>query len=90
MAENRRTAVKVGFLGKVKTALQMVSTTMLLAAFSAGVDFDASSGISVSRSFVMVFGLALLYVSTALSVASAAEDLSAAWPILVQEDWSKG
>ncbi|CAE8719071.1 unnamed protein product, partial [Polarella glacialis] len=70
-SSGKRDAVKVGWLGKCKTAGLMVSLTGLLATCRVG-----------QSSVVFCCCLALLHISTALAVVSGAQYLSSAWPAL--------
>lgn len=86
MAERgKRAVVKVGNLGKLKTACQMVSTTLLLASSPGASDFDIDSALGVSRSSFLMVGMALLYLATALTALSGAQYLVAAWPVIATE-----
>jgi len=74
MAEQgARAAVKVGWLGKCKTALQMASLTLLLLVMPGGTPTN-----------VLVNHIALtgLWVSTALGIVSGVQYFAAAWPYL--------
>lgn len=72
-----RAVVKVGNLGKLKTACQMVSTALLLAA-PAELDLKLLTVPSTLSA-----GMGLLYIATALTVLSGAQYLVAAWPAIV-------
>jgi CDP-diacylglycerol--glycerol-3-phosphate 3-phosphatidyltransferase len=86
MAERgQRAAVKVGQLGKVKTACQMVATILLLAACPGASDFDMKLALGVSPSSVLMLGLGLLYLATALTLVSGVQYLVAAWPVLTAD-----
>jgi CDP-diacylglycerol---glycerol-3-phosphate 3-phosphatidyltransferase len=86
MAQKGRTAiVKVGYLGKLKTAFQMVSTAALLEACPGTFRFDLALSLGISRSFLFSIGLILLYASTALTVLSGMQYFVAAWPVLREE-----
>eukprot|EP00933_Yihiella_yeosuensis_P014762 TRINITY_DN13092_c0_g2_i6.p1 TRINITY_DN13092_c0_g2~~TRINITY_DN13092_c0_g2_i6.p1 ORF type:complete len:527 (+),score=85.45 TRINITY_DN13092_c0_g2_i6:55-1581(+) len=71
----KRDAVKVGWLGKCKTALLMISLSGLLA--------TSRSGFS---SITFRCCLCLLHVSTIFAVISAGQYLASAWPLL-EEGW---
>ena len=72
MAEmNRRGLVRVSWLGKLKTVLQMVAIIILLA-----------NPPLLGRPWVMV-GLALMYVAVILTLWSMAVYVKAAWPTLL-------
>lgn len=80
MAEKgQRNIVQVGYLGKVKTATQMISTALLLATCPGTANFDiaVSTGLAVPAMFTA--GLLLLYFSTILTVFSAVEYFQAAF-----------
>ena len=71
MAElGQRASVAVSYIGKVKTVMQMVAITGLLA-------FPADFG-----NWVVLLAYALLYVATALTIWSMFIYLKAAWPAL--------
>lgn len=74
MAEiGRRASVRVGYIGKVKTALQMLALMLLLA-------FNPSS------SWWGVLGFILLYVSAILTMWSMVIYLVIAWPELIKKN----
>jgi len=76
-----RDTVKVGFLGKCKTALQMVSVSGLLLALPP----PAASVAGVSNfGFLYSPCIAMYWGSTLLAVTSGAQYLKAAWPRLSQ------
>ncbi len=71
MAEiGKRTSVAVSWLGKVKTAVQMVAVAVLL--------FCSPS----SNAFIIFLGYLFLYVSVVLTIWSMVIYLKAAWPEL--------
>ena len=71
MAEiGKRTSVAVNYLGKVKTALQMIAITMLLATDS------------IKHPEWDILGTILLYISAALTLWTMVIYLRAAWPEL--------
>ncbi|MDX1900855.1 MAG: CDP-diacylglycerol--glycerol-3-phosphate 3-phosphatidyltransferase [Gammaproteobacteria bacterium] len=71
MAElGKRTSVAVSWLGKVKTAIQMVALTVLLFC-------DAAT-----RAPIVLLGYLLLYVAALLTIWSMIIYLKAAWPAL--------
>lgn len=73
MAEiGRRTSVTVGYIGKVKTSLQMIALILLLA-FNPVVSWWGS------------LGFVLLYVSAILTIWSMVIYLSIAWPELMKK-----
>lgn len=74
MAEiGQRTSVAVSYIGKVKTAVQMLAITLLL--YQAEI-----SGVSTYS-----IGLYVLYISVALTLWSMMQYLIAAWPALQDE-----
>lgn len=85
MAERgQRATVKVGILGKVKTAVQMISISILLEACQgASSDFDITEALGLSRPWLLSAGIFLLYISTALSLVSGGLYLKSAWPYLI-------
>jgi CDP-diacylglycerol--glycerol-3-phosphate 3-phosphatidyltransferase len=83
MAEQgQRSVVQVGNLGKVKTALQMISTALLLEACPGAANFDIALSIGLSRPTIFSLGMTLLYLSAALTLISGYQYFNAAWPIL--------
>ena len=90
-ARGVRAAVKVGFLGKAKTALQMVSIVSLLYSTVGlpksdhAMDLlctDMSSMRTASCSPLFSSAMALFFMSVVLSLVSAGQYLLAAWPAL--------
>mmetsp|Transcript_5678 Transcript_5678/g.8609 ORF Transcript_5678/g.8609 Transcript_5678/m.8609 type:complete len:260 (-) Transcript_5678:45-824(-) len=83
--KGRRSVVKVGFAGKLKTATQMVSTAMLLHISMTYRDPLAKvvslSGLVDGPKELMV-AVCMFYLSLTLSWISAFQYLSAAWPAL--------
>ncbi len=74
MAEvNRSGSVRVGILGKVKTAVQMTAIAFMLVATPGQV------------SFWIVVGYVLFYIASLLTVWSMVKYLIAAWPTLMSE-----
>jgi CDP-diacylglycerol---glycerol-3-phosphate 3-phosphatidyltransferase len=69
---NQRDAVKVGYLGKVKTTVQMIAIIILLGVGSSTPDFGVYTG------------YALIYVSAIFSLWSMTEYLKSALPILTR------
>lgn len=91
MAERgERAVVKVGTLGKVKTALQMVSTALLLEACPGAADFDLALSVGLSKPTIFSLGLSLLYASTVLTLVSGWQYLAGAWFILKKDLFEKG
>lgn len=84
MAERgQRSAVKVGQMGKWKTAFQMISTSLLLIVFPGqSKDFDLCNVLHLSKAVVFTLGIATLYFSTALTMLSGWEYFTAARPLL--------
>lgn len=80
-ARKMRTSVKVGQLGKLKTALQMVSTALLLSVSpeQAGIYAVKLGTFAVPKLWLFTLGLGLMYASTALAVCSVWQYLQAAW-----------
>lgn len=75
MAEiGKRTNVAVSYIGKIKTAAQMVAIVLLL--YKGDI-----AGLSAYK-----YGLFILYVSAGLTLWSMAQYLIAAWPSLKEED----
>ncbi len=84
MAERHlRASVKVGNLGKWKTAAQMVATAFLLEAGPGNNDWTLAQLLGLSPSTTLITGMVLLYYSTVLSLISAFQYFAAAWPLLV-------
>jgi CDP-diacylglycerol--glycerol-3-phosphate 3-phosphatidyltransferase len=82
-----REVVKVGKLGKVKTTLQMVATSLLL--FAAPVfstDLDLCYLFGIPKLFVLLSGLGALYLATIATVLSGSEYFFAALPYLLQSN----
>ena len=91
MAERgERAVVNVGSLGKVKTALQMVSTALLLEACPGAADFDLALSVGLSKPTIFSLGLSLLYLSTALTLVSGWQYLQSAWFVLKRDLYEKG
>jgi CDP-diacylglycerol--glycerol-3-phosphate 3-phosphatidyltransferase len=82
--KNLREVVKVGQTGKYKTALQMISTTLLLVACTERDNSDCNLCVffGVSPQSVYAIGLVALYISAVLAVISGAEYFSSAWETL--------
>lgn len=80
MAEKgKRNTVQVGYLGKVKTATQMISTALLLATCPGTANFDIAASTGLAMPAMFTAGLLLLYLSTFLTVFSAVEYFQAAF-----------
>ena len=87
MAERgKRAVVQVGGLGKWKTALQMISTTLIMYACPSISEFDIDLSTGVSRPAVFSVGLLTMYASTILTVVSGAQYFQAAWPELTAKE----
>jgi CDP-diacylglycerol---glycerol-3-phosphate 3-phosphatidyltransferase len=83
MAERgQRAVVQVGSLGKWKTAMQMISTCLLMYACPSIAEFDIDLSLGMSKPALFSAGLLMLYASTVLTVVSGFQYLKAAWPIL--------
>lgn len=83
MAEKgQRATVKVGVLGKVKTAFQMVSTAMLLEACPGAADFNIALSVGLSKPTLFSIGLAMLYLAAGLTVLSGYQYFRAGWDVL--------
>merc|ERR1712008_189957 len=78
----QRASVQVGFVGKCKTAVLLLALTLLLATSRNGNNtFVCASGSRVG-SAAYIAGVVLLHLGTVLAVASAAQYLLAARPVL--------
>mmetsp|Transcript_20043 Transcript_20043/g.33546 ORF Transcript_20043/g.33546 Transcript_20043/m.33546 type:complete len:372 (-) Transcript_20043:269-1384(-) len=88
MAERSlRNVVQVGKMGKYKTAFQMIATALLLIVIpdnSPGLDLCITWGFS--KPLVFITGMAMLYLSTFLTLVSGASYLNAAWPTLTNPE----
>jgi CDP-diacylglycerol--glycerol-3-phosphate 3-phosphatidyltransferase len=83
MAEKgQRAVVKVGALGKLKTAFQMLSTAMLLEACPGAADFDIALSVGLSRPTLFSLGVGLLYLASALTLVSGFQYFQASWGVL--------
>ena len=83
MAErNARAEVQVGPLGKVKTALQMISTAMLLAFVPSS---NSLKGLFDANPLLYLCGISVFYISALLTVFSGAQYFIAALPKLMEE-----
>lgn len=76
-SQGARATVQVGWLGKCKTACQMVALTLLLLAMPPAPFLGPTQLALVNRA-----GLGLLYASTWLALSSAWQYFRAAWPVL--------
>lgn len=82
-SHGKRSDVKVGAAGKLKTVFQMVATTLLLLVHpDKSAEKDLCRIIGVKKHVVFLIGLLSLYVSTVLSAWSGVQYLRAAWPTL--------
>jgi CDP-diacylglycerol---glycerol-3-phosphate 3-phosphatidyltransferase len=83
MAERqKRNSVQVGWLGKVKTAMQMISTAILLYSCPGISEFDINVSLGLTKTALFTTGLIGLYISAAITVLSGVQYLQAAWPDL--------
>jgi len=83
MAEQRQSAtVQVGTLGKIKTAMQMISTALLLEACPGNADFDIALSVGLSRPTIFSLGVGLLYVAAGLTLLSGFLYFKASWLFL--------
>ena len=83
MAEQgQRATVQVGSLGKIKTALQMISTAMLLEACPGAANFAIALSVGLTRPTLFSLGVALLYAATVLTLVSGFQYFSSSWPTL--------
>jgi CDP-diacylglycerol--glycerol-3-phosphate 3-phosphatidyltransferase len=82
-----RAEVKVGQLGKWKTAFQMVALAFLLEATVGDEDsrFSLTTLLHMSRPVVFHIGIVFLYVSAILSVVSGYQYFSAGWKQIVSK-----
>jgi CDP-diacylglycerol---glycerol-3-phosphate 3-phosphatidyltransferase len=80
-----RSQVKVGSLGKWKTALQMISLVLLLHSSYSLPALALSHPLSslLHQQTLFSTGVVCLYLSTLLSLLSAGQYLLAAWPSLM-------
>ncbi|MCR9191674.1 MAG: CDP-diacylglycerol--glycerol-3-phosphate 3-phosphatidyltransferase [Gammaproteobacteria bacterium] len=76
-AIGQRTSVAVSYVGKVKTAMQMVAITLLIAC-------------QQSMSWCGILGTALLYLAAILTIWSMVEYLKIAWPELMRVPAEEG
>ena len=83
MAEkNLVTTVKVSNLGKWKTALQMISTTLLLISCTPTMSFDVGLSLGLNRMVLLKAAMALFYGATFLTMTSGLDYFKSAWPEL--------
>ncbi len=81
-----REIVKVGIMGKIKTALQMISTVCLLTVFpDQSTDIDLCGLFGWSKPFIFMAGLVLLYISTVAALVSGYQYFEAALPKIFSE-----
>jgi len=73
-----RAAVQVGFMGKCKTAAQMIAISGLLLSLPS----PATMILGVQTAWVYSISVGLLWLSTGLAVVSGGMYLHAAWPSL--------
>jgi CDP-diacylglycerol---glycerol-3-phosphate 3-phosphatidyltransferase len=84
-ARGKRATVQVGGLGKWKTALQMISTSLLMYACPSIAEFDLSLSQGMDKPVMFTVGLFTMYLSTILTVVSGMQYLKAAWPELTSK-----
>tara|TARA_A100001015_G_scaffold321520_1_gene452707 strand:- start:56 stop:787 length:732 start_codon:yes stop_codon:yes gene_type:complete len=83
MAEkNLVTTVKVSSWGKWKTALQMISTTLLLMSCTNAMSFDIGQSLGVARMTQLKVAMTLFYAATFLTIKSGMDYFVAAIPAL--------
>jgi phosphatidylglycerophosphate synthase len=77
--------IEVSKLGKIKTAMQMISIVILLEASPGAniLQFDILSYSPVPKPVTFLIGLLLFFASTILTVFSGMQYLIASWPFLV-------
>lgn len=86
MAEKgSRAIVKVGWIGKCKTAMQMISTILLQLCTTEMITISFGKSIQLSKPMFFSVGILALYVATLLTLISGIQYLLAAWPYLTQE-----
>lgn len=74
-----RSVVKVGMIGKLKTALQMIGLSLLLLVFpDESADFDLCEMLGLYKPTVFLVGLSFLYLSTIAALVSGWQYFSAA------------
>jgi len=85
MAEKNKVAdVQVSCVGKSKTAMQMISTTLLLLSCTSSMSFNVMQSIGANGATIFKIGVLAFYVSTVLAVVSGAQYFKAAWPVLAE------
>lgn len=87
-AQQLREVVQVGKLGKVKTTLQMVATSILLLVSSSAAkprDLDLCDLWHLDKASVLLLGMIIFYLATAATLLSGAEYFLAAWPQLTSK-----
>jgi len=78
-----RDVVRVGMLGKIKTSLQMVATSLLLLVVPGfSLDLDLCQMFGWSKLHVFVLGLMILYLSTIAAIVSGVQYFRAAWSVI--------
>mmetsp|Transcript_28579 Transcript_28579/g.43737 ORF Transcript_28579/g.43737 Transcript_28579/m.43737 type:complete len:168 (+) Transcript_28579:777-1280(+) len=87
-SKGKRDSVKVGFQGKCKTALTMLSLTVILAVPDgwSAVDFGINGLIALDWDFVMNIGMVMLYLSALVTVTSGSVYFKAAAPVLMGKE----
>lgn len=86
-SKGERDSVQVGNLGKWKTALQMISISLLLFSSNpsdavATASTNNLDDVGLMQSMILSFGLLGFYVSTALTMISGYQYFKVAWPRL--------
>jgi CDP-diacylglycerol---glycerol-3-phosphate 3-phosphatidyltransferase len=85
MAEKNEVAtVKVSWIGKSKTALQMISTLLLLLSCTPSIAFDLNNSLGLGATAIFKAGLGSFYTAGALTIISGFQYFHAAWPILIK------
>lgn len=87
-SKGKRDSVKVGFQGKCKTALTMLSLTVILAVPDgwSALDFGINGLIALDWDFVMNIGMVMLYLSALVTVTSGSVYFKAAAPVLMGKE----
>jgi CDP-diacylglycerol--glycerol-3-phosphate 3-phosphatidyltransferase len=78
-----RNIIQVGLMGKIKTTLQMIATSLLLLVCpSSSLDVDLCQLWSLPKHSIFLAGMLALYASTVATMWSGWEYFHAAWPEL--------
>jgi CDP-diacylglycerol--glycerol-3-phosphate 3-phosphatidyltransferase len=89
-SRGKRNVIEVGIWGKLKTACQMVATILLLSVTpTSSPSYDLCGRLGLSKLSVFGAGVAMLHVSTILTLFSGWQYLRAAWPTLMGHDESQ-